>query len=134
MVNIMTSFFQEKLTKEQIRDSGVAATILVLLISFFDKEHDWSAVGILLLFLVSLFPQVFKPFAMLWFALSKVIGHVMAVFICGVVFFGVLTFLALVRRALGHDVLSLKRRPTENESVFKTRNHVFTNQDMKRSF
>ena len=67
-----------RITKKQASDSGMAL-VLIALICFAVLRHDawlWAAMAILVLDMI--FPIIFKPFAFLWFGLSRILGTVMS--------------------------------------------------------
>jgi hypothetical protein len=51
-----------------------------------------------------------------------------------VLFFGVLTPIGLVRRALGHDAMRLRQWRRDRESVFTVRDHHYAPADIDRPY
>lgn len=56
-------------------------------------------------------PQALAPFNKAWFLLGLLLGKFVSPVILGVIFFGLLTPVALVGRWLGRDELRLSRKP-----------------------
>ncbi len=90
-------------------------------------RHGWPTpvawtflvVGLLTGLCGILYTPLGRPTYMLAMAVSGPISQVMSVFMLGVVYFGVLTPLALVFRAMGRD--SLQRRAAGAESYWQER-------------
>jgi len=80
-------------------------------------------------------PQLFRPAAAVWFALSHVLGSVMSRILLTAVFFVVVTPLGWFRRVvLRTDTLQLNGFKQSRESVMHTRNHTFTAKDIEHPF
>jgi hypothetical protein len=72
----------------------------------------WAfAVAAPLLLLALVRPSWLRPVTRAWMAFGAVGQVVMTFLIMAIIFYGVVTPLAWVRRALGHDVLKLKFEP-----------------------
>ena len=136
----MDTFKQNKIskkspiTKKQASDSGMAL-VLIALICFAVLRHDailWAAVAILVVDMIC--PVIFKPFAFIWFGLSRVLGTVMSKIMLAVVFFLVVFPMGLIRRILGKDSLRLHQFRKEKASVFAERNHEYTAADLDKPY
>lgn len=73
----------------------------------------WWALLVAALFFAAaiLRPQALSPLNHAWSSFGLVLHRVTSPIVLGVVFFGVLTPLALLMRALGRDALRLRRAP-----------------------
>lgn len=98
-----------------IRSLVVVMTAVAVIIAVIFREQTWSlilwGVAALLVLLGWLVPAALKPLNRAWFAFGMLLGRVVAPIAMGVVFFGVVMPIGLVRRLLGKDSLSLKTRP-----------------------
>ena len=122
------------ITKDQSRDAGMAA-VLLLLLGRIRFGSDWllfAALGLQVVNMVA--PQVFKPWAVMWFGLAHAIGAVMSRVLLSVVFGLVVTPIGLIRRALGKDSLRLRAFKSDPDSVMVARNHTFTASDIERPY
>lgn len=96
------------------RSFGVVFTVFFVIIGLLPLVGNgvvrWWSLGLALLFLViSLtMPKLLAPLNRLWFRLGLLLHSVTSPVIMGVIFFGVLTPIALLMRALGKNPLSLK--------------------------
>ncbi len=125
---------KKKFSKKQVSDSGMAF-VLIALIVFLFTGHNWAIyiafAGQILNMTV---PSVFKPFAWLWLGFSAVAGAIISRLILALVFFLIVTPMALLRRALGKDTLLLKKFKKGKGSVFVERNKKYTETDIATPF
>lgn len=136
----MDTFKQNKasvrnpITKKQASDSGMAL-VLIALICFAVLRHDaWLYAAMAILVLNMICPIIFKPFAFLWFGLSRILGTVMSKIMLALVFFLVVFPMGLIRRILGKDTLRLHQFRKEKTSVFAERNHEYTAADLDKPY
>ena len=123
-----------RITKKQASDSGMAF-VLIALICFAVLRHDawlWAAMAILVLDMI--FPIIFKPFAFVWFGLSRILGTFMSKIMLALVFFLVVFPMGLIRRILGKDSLRLHQFRREKTTVFAERNHEYTASDLDKPY
>jgi hypothetical protein len=108
------------------------AMVLICLLVALSTEYLWpvKAAVIILLFDMT-FPSVFRPAAVLWFGLSHVLGNIMSKVILTLVFFLVVAPVGMARKLAGADPLQLNEWKKNRETVFKTRNHKFTPDDLR---
>lgn len=119
---------------KECSDTGMAMVLLCLLAAWFTGGRSWLAWAIGLLVLNMVWPRAYGLVARLWLGLSLVLGAVMSRVILALVFFVVLTPLALLRRALGHDPMRLRQWKAGTGSVFETRDHTYTAEEIERPF
>jgi hypothetical protein len=111
-------------TPDQSRDTGMALTLLCLLIVQFKHAYKLVPLAIILLIITMAWPRAFKPLAGFWFGLSHVLGTVMSKVILAIVFFVVVTPIGVIRRLLGKDSLQLKKFKKGQDSVFQVRGEL----------
>ena len=75
-----------------------------------------------------------KPLAWLWFGLSHLLSQVVSRVVLTVVFFVVVTPIALIRRLMGADALQLKKWKQGRGSVFVERQGVIQGKDMANPY
>jgi hypothetical protein len=79
------------------------------------KNEATSIIGLLLLvssfFLISSFfyQGLLSPLNKAWFMLGLALGKIVSPIVLGIIFFGLITPIALIARLLGRDELKLKR-------------------------
>lgn len=120
-------------TKE-CSDTGMAMAMICLIAGWFSHDRRWLLAAIALLAATMTWPGLFRFPARLWFGFSHALGTIMSKSILATVFFVILTPLALVRRAIGHDLMRLGAWKRGKNSVFEVRDHTYTPVDIERPF
>lgn len=88
---------------------------LALALYAYSKNEATAIIGFLLLisgfFLISSFfhPTLLTPLNKAWFMLGLALGKVVSPLVLGIIFFGLITPIALIARLMGRDELKLKR-------------------------
>lgn len=96
-----------------------------LLYFFFKKE--WMLVLIGIVFIGFLLGNVGTFIHLTWMMIAKILGYINSRIILSILFFLLLTPLALLRRLLQRN----KQSPRLIKSFFTERNHVFTKEDLQ---
>jgi hypothetical protein len=137
MISDRTSpgFRPKSKNKDQAKDTGMALVLIVLIYLYLAegiRKAIWPA---LILFVTMAVPVIFRPLASLWFGLAHIVGTVMTKFLLSVIFLVIVVPIGLFRRIfLGSDAMENKAWKTDTTSVFKTRDHVFSAEDMETPF
>lgn len=100
------------------RSFGILFLIVTGAIGILGLYRGWAIQLVAAFFLASMLlglatlfhPPVLAPLNKGWFLLGRVLGKVVSPIILGVLYFGLLTPIALVARAFGRDELRLKRQ------------------------
>ncbi len=121
-------------TPEQARDTGMALTLLCLIIVYFGQAYRLVPLAMALLIVTMVWPRAFRPLAGLWFGLAHLLGTVMSTIILTILFFGLVTPIGLLRRMLGADSLQLKKWKNGRESVFTVRADVVQKKDLQAPY
>lgn len=96
------------------------ATVFILLSSyFFIEDQILTAVGVFMLALITfalaiLSPRLLYPFNFLWMKLGYVLGSIISPIVLGILFFGLITSVAICMRLSGRDELNLKWKDTKS--------------------
>lgn len=126
--------FGRNITKDQSRDTGMAIVLLLLLLDIHMKR-EWALVMAIVLHVVNMtVPMVYAPVAVLWFGLSELLSTVASKILLSILFFGVVTPIAIYRRLIGKDALRLRSFRAAGESVMVVRNHLFVAQDIEKPY
>ena len=128
------SAMKNKITQEQSKDTGLAITLILLLIIWFGKNFNFVPPAILVLVLTMTAPRIFKPLAYFWFGLAHLLGEVVSRALLTVVFFLLVIPVGFLRKLLGKDSMGLKKWAAGQESVFIERNHKFCASDLEKPF
>lgn len=125
---------KKKILPEQCKDTGLALLLIILLVAWGQRSSVLLAPAVGVLVLAMTAPQLFTPLARLWFALSHGMGKVGSTVLLSLVFFVVVTPVALLRRLLGRDAMGLRQWRGGSQSVFVRRDHTFTAADLEKPF
>jgi len=96
------------------RNFGITFFIIFLIISFWPLLDDnqiriWSIIiSIIFLILGILNSKILTPLNTVWFKFGLILGKVVSPIVMGIVFFVVVTPIAIFMRILGKDLLNLK--------------------------
>ena len=119
---------------QRSRDTGLALILICLLAAWFWPRQWLIGAALLLLVATMLRPQLFAPVAGLWFGLSQTLGTFISRVLLSIIFFVVVTPMALIRRGIGADPLQLKRWRQDRDSVFAVRSRTYTGADLERPY
>jgi len=125
---------KRKITKDQSRDTGMAMVLLFLILFASRKREGYLFVAIALHILNMTWPQVYRPIAVIWLGLSDLLGSVVSKVLLSVVFFLVVTPIAILRRLAGKDSLKLRAFKASQDSAMLERNHTFVSQDLEKPY
>jgi ABC-type nitrate/sulfonate/bicarbonate transport system permease component len=126
--------FNRKITKDQSKDTGMAMVLLLLLLDIRMKREGVLVAAILLHVVNMTAPRVYAPLAVLWFGLSDLLSTVVSKILLSVLFFGVVTPIAILRKLFGKDSLQLRAFRASRESVMSVRNHQFAGRDIEKPY
>ncbi len=127
-------FFKRTITRDQSRDTGMAM-VLLLLILFVVRKREAFLIGAMVLHVLNMIlPRIYRPIAVVWLGLSDLLGNVVSKILLSIVFFGIVTPIATVRRLLGKDSLKLRAFKAGQDSVMVERNHRFIGADLERPY
>ena len=116
------------------QDAGMALILIALLVAYVGNDQRYLAAGIVLLIVNMTYPNLFKPFARLWFGLSHILGAVMSRLILGLIFFLMVLPVGLIRRIMGKDSLNLRKWKKGSETVFVVRDITFSKNNIEKPY
>lgn len=112
------------------------SSLLVIVVGFtvfyliFDKQ--WMLIPIAICFIGFLIDRVGEFIHLLWMMLAKILGYINSRILLTIIFFVILTPIALLMRLLGKTTF-VSKLPRQR-SLFITRNHLFSRQDLEQPF
>ena len=115
---------------------GLVFFLVFLIISFWPllNSNDiriWSlAISIIFLTLGLINSKILTPLNKLWFKFGILLGNIISPIIMGIIYFAVVTPIALLLKIINKDVLSLKK--TKQASYWKNKEKY--NSSMKNQF
>jgi len=122
------------MTPEKYKDAGLALVLICLLCYQAWKLPFLILLAILFQLVAMTYPPIFKPFAKLWFGLSTALGTVVSKLVLGILFFGLVYPVGLLRKIMGKDAMRLRTWKNGTESVFKVRDFRFTARDLDNPY
>jgi hypothetical protein len=130
----MFQFLKINITRDHAKDTGMAMTLILLLLYRSFRQDAWLIAAILALLIDMTASQVYRPLAGVWFGLSHLLGIVTSRIILSIVFFGVVLPIGLLHRLSGRDPLNLKAFKAGSNSVMRERNHRFVAADLEKPY
>ena len=128
-----------KLANKDFKSFGFIIGIILSLFGLFlfYKQIDYFiyfvSVGSTFLTLGLIAPKILKPIYVVWMTLAVVIGWIMTRLILSVLFYSVITGIAILTRIIGKDFLNLKIK--NKESYWNNRDSDYElNQDYEKQF
>ena len=115
-------------------ETGILLAIVFVLYGWY--AEDWSFVigGAGISFIALILPVLFKPLAIVWFGLAKILSFITSNILLSLLFFLLVTPVGMIRKMLGKDTLQLKDFKKSSNSVLIDRNHTFNSSDLKNPF
>ena len=126
--------FIGNISKEQVKDAGMAVVLILLLLGIFLKLHVLYPYAAAALAVNMIFPGIYKPFALVWFGIANFLGPIMSKVLLTVVYILLVVPVGLLRRLLGKDSLQLKKFKKNGSSVFRDRDHLFQSTDIENPY
>lgn len=128
-----------RLAKKDLKSFGVIIGIILSLFGLFlfYKQIDYFiyfvSVGLTFLSLGLIAPKILKPIYKVWMTFAVIIGWIMTRLILSVLFYSVITGIAILTRIIGKDFLNLKIN--NKESYWNNRDSDYElNQDYEKQF
>ena len=124
----------KSITGEQCKDSGLALVLISLICYLVWKLPAFVLLAIAFLLVAMTYPPVFKPFARLWFALSTMLGTIVSKIILTALFFLMVVPVGLARGLIGKDAMQTRIWRKNSASVFRSREHRFSAEDLEQPY
>lgn len=122
------------ISTEQLYGSGLAAILICLLLYLFFNNILWVYIAIAWVILTMTYTRPVKYFAIIWLAFGEMLGffvsRLMLTLVFGIIVIPVSLF---VRKRIRYN-MQLHGFNAGKNSVFKDRNHVFSNHDFEKPF
>lgn len=112
----------------------MAFVLLALLSYLVTHRVECIYVAVCLLLVNMTFSSLYTLPARLWLGLSAFMGAVMSKVILSMLYYVLLTPLALLLKAFGHDPMAKRKWKNGTDSMFVTRRHVYQPEDVESPF
>ena len=127
---------QEKIKLPSNRNFGIVFSIVFLIIAIWpilnqNEIRIWSIIISLIFLILGLINSKFlSPLNKAWFKFGLILGSIIAPIVMGIVYFLVVTPTGLIMKALGKDILALKRN--KNNTYWLEKDN--SNNNLKNQF
>jgi len=127
---------QEKIKLPSNRNFGIVFSIVFLIIAIWpilnqNEIRIWSIIISLIFLILGLINSKFlSPLNKAWFKFGLILGSIIAPVVMGIVYFLVVTPTGLIMKALGKDILGLKRN--KNNTYWLEKDN--SNNNLKNQF
>jgi hypothetical protein len=119
---------------QKAKDTGMAMVLLLLIIGLWRNEDICFKIALVVLLIDMIVPKVFTPLAYIWFGIAYILGTVSSKILLFLVYMIMVLPVGIIRRMSGKDVMLVQKWKKSHESVFKTRNHLFTAADIDKPY
>ena len=115
-----------QISKSSNKSFGIVFFIVFLIIAFYPLFYEgslriWSLIiSIIFLILGLTNSKVLTPLNNIWISFGIILGKVISPLIMGIIFFFVVTPIALIMKVLGKDVLNLKYNNNQSYWIEKS--------------
>ena len=129
-----------KTGKKDIRNFGITIGIILLIVAgfLFYKEKDSFQLFIYIagsfISLGFLIPIILKPIYLVWMIFAVILGWFMTRFILSLLFFLVVTPIALLLKVIGKDLLGLKKQEIQGSYWNRRNSDKEQNQNYEKQF
>ena len=121
-------------TRDQAKDTGMAMVLICLILAYWGGRPQFLPLALALLLLTMVWPDAFRPLAVLWFGLSHLLGNLVSRIVLTIIFFVLVTPIGLIRRWAGADSLQLKKWKKDTRSVFMEREGAILPKDLDHPY
>ena len=132
--NIKSKYFPESIDEHQCKDSGMAVVLICLLIAFFAEKKIFIPLSIVFLVLNMAIPTIYRRFAKVWLGVSHLLGTVVSKIVLTLIFFLLVTPIAVLRRFMAKDSLQLNEFKRNTSSAFTVREHMFNADEIEKPY
>lgn len=122
------------ITSKQSTETSIVFALSFIVLGLLYNSTSWYYASVAFLVAALLFPFIFKPLAYVWFGLAKTLSWFTSRLLLSILFFLLVTPVALIRKLLGKESLQLKAFKKNKPSAFVPKNRKFTVADIKYPF
>ncbi len=134
MVDEINKIIPSNITEQQKKDTGLALTLLFLIIGLFTNNLFFFKMTIPTILITMLSPFLLHPFAILWFGLANFLGFFVSKIVLSIIFMILIVPFGLIRRLFGKDSLQLRQFKVSNSSVLNEKNITYAHKDIIKPF
>ena len=134
MVVEIKKIIPKNITEQQKKDTGLALTLLFLIIGLFTNNIFFFKMTIPIILITMLIPSLLHPFAIVWYGIANFLGFFVSKIVLSIIFIILIVPLGLIRRLFGKDNLQLKQFKVSKSSVLINKNCTYSHKDIIKPF
>ena len=134
MIEDKKKIIPDHITDQQKKDTGLALTLLFLIIGLITRDVLFFKSTIPIILLTMLLPSLLYPVAIFWFTLSNFFGFFISKIVLSIIFMLLIIPLGLLRKLSGKDSLQLRQFKVSKNSVLKNKNQTYSRKDIIKPF
>ncbi len=115
-------------------DSGMALTLLLLLIGLFTGATIWYWIAIPVLAMNMIFPAFYRPWGWFWLGTTRLLGTVVSKLILTIIYIVFVVPVGVIRQLAGKDPLNISKFKKGGGSVLVVRDTGFGKTDLEKPF
>ena len=123
-----------KISKEQSKDTGIIIALIVLLSGTFLESFLLVKASIVIIFLSFLIPALFYYPAIVWFGFSKIIGSVVSKIVLAIIFILAVIPVGLIRKVMKKDTMMIRSFKKGSVSSWSVREHKYSESDILKPY
>jgi len=134
MVDGINKIIPKKITEQQKKDTGLALTLLFLIIGLYTGNLLFFKSTIPLILMTMLIPSILHPVAIVWFGIANFLGFFISKIVLSIIFIILIVPIGIIRRLFGKDSLRLKQFKVSTSSVLTDKNVTYKQKDILNPF
>lgn len=120
--------------RKQNMEVGIVLTLVFLVTGLMTGLIVWFQVGVCTLLLAVLIPVAYTPLSWGWYGFARLAECVCSKVVLSLIFFLVVTPVALLRRCFSEDILRLRSFKKQQNSVFIVKEKTYKKEDMDKQY
>lgn len=116
------------------KDAGLALLLILLIIIIITHNSKLLLPVTALLVVAMTAPVLFRPFSIVWFGLSAILGNFSSAIVLTTLFIVLIVPISYLRRISSSDTLQLRKWKKNGESAFSVKEHKYRAADMDNPF
>jgi hypothetical protein len=125
---------KDKLTREQIKDTGTVFGLIMLIAGIYTGSQFWLKFSFATILLALLVPISFKYPARFWFIISEKIGTVVSTIVLSIIYFLIVIPVSFARRGLKKDPMMIRSFRLRGYSGWIERKCKYSPADLNKPF
>lgn len=122
------------ISRRQNTELGIVITLVFLLTGLVTGVVLWYKLCVLTLLIAILLPIIYTPLSICWFGLSRVVESLFSTIILALIFYLIVTPVALIRRYISEDTLRLRSFKKQQDSVFTVKDKLYKTDDLNKQY